>query len=82
MTSDKIGLTTRGTFYIALGVLTLSWPLFLCWINFQAIALSVFFVAHICMALFYFVAVFLLIPWGVRLREHEIENVWSKILRR
>jgi hypothetical protein len=76
----RTGLTTRGTFYIGVGLLVFVWPFLLSLVAYHSVSLSILVFAHGASSLFYFLGVFFLIPWGVTLRVNQIENSWTKAL--
>jgi hypothetical protein len=80
ISKNQIGISTREAFYFILGVIVAFWPVVLNLISPSPITLSHFFLTHVFAALAYFFSVFFLIPWGVRMRQLEIENNWAKVI--
>jgi hypothetical protein len=80
LSRPDFSITSRGSYYLLLGIFALGWPFVLSGLTFGAVQLSMFAVAHIVITVAYMVSVFLLLPWMIRLRINEIENTWRAAL--
>jgi hypothetical protein len=73
-------VTSRGTYYLLLGLFALGWPFALSYLTFGQIPLTPIAAAHVVITIAYLTFVFLILPWLVRLRVAEIESAWRQAL--